>query len=76
MAGGAYRLGLRRYDERLHVWHDYPRRAAGEEVVMAMTVAARMVYGSGATLERRQGLREAPRQSARSGFQDFRSSVL
>ncbi|MDF3980447.1 MobA/MobL family protein [Luteibacter sp. PPL554] len=39
VAGVAYRLGLRLYDERLQVWHDYTRRAAGEEVVMAMTVA-------------------------------------
>jgi hypothetical protein len=39
VAGAAYRLGLRLYDERLQVWHDYTRRALGEEVVMAMTVA-------------------------------------
>lgn len=39
VAGAAYRLGLRLYDERLKVWHDYTRRAVGEEVVMALTVA-------------------------------------
>jgi hypothetical protein len=39
VAGVAYRLGLKLWDERLQVWHDYTRRAAGEEVVMAMTVA-------------------------------------
>lgn len=39
VAGAAYRLGLKLWDERLQVWHDYTRRALGEEVVMAMTVA-------------------------------------
>ncbi|KAG9613339.1 hypothetical protein KCV01_g1269, partial [Aureobasidium melanogenum] len=39
VAGVAYRLGLRLWDERLQVWHDYRRRALGEEVVMALTVA-------------------------------------
>ncbi|SEN05384.1 MobA/MobL family protein [Luteibacter sp. UNCMF331Sha3.1] len=39
VAGIAYRLGLRLWDERLQVWHDYRKRALGEEVVMALTVA-------------------------------------
>lgn len=39
VAGVAYRLGLRLYDERLQCWHDYRKRALGEEVVMALTVA-------------------------------------
>jgi len=39
VAGVAYRLGLRLWDERLQVWHDYRKRALGEEVVMALTVA-------------------------------------
>lgn len=39
VAGVAYRLGLRLWDERQQCWHDYTRRSAGEEVVMAMTVA-------------------------------------
>jgi hypothetical protein len=39
VAGAAYRLGLRLYDERLQIWHDYTRRAVGEEVVLALTVA-------------------------------------
>jgi hypothetical protein len=39
VAGAAYRLGLRLYDERQQVWHDYRRRALGEEIVMALTVA-------------------------------------
>ncbi|WP_426287616.1 MobA/MobL family protein [Luteibacter sp. E-22] len=39
VAGVAYRLGLRLWDERQQCWHDYTRRALGEEVVMALTVA-------------------------------------
>lgn len=39
VAGAAYRLGLRLYDERAGVWHDYRRRALGEEIVRALTVA-------------------------------------
>lgn len=39
VAGVAYRLGLRLFDKRAQVWHDYTRRAAGEEVVLALTVA-------------------------------------
>lgn len=39
VAGVAYHLGLRLYDERQQCWHDYRKRALGEEVVMAMTVA-------------------------------------
>lgn len=39
VAGAAYRLGLRLYDERQQVWHDYRRRALGEEIVRALTVA-------------------------------------
>lgn len=39
IAGVAYRLGLRLYDKRTGQWHDYRRRALGEEVVRALTVA-------------------------------------
>ncbi|WP_369926566.1 MobA/MobL family protein [Xanthomonas sp. NCPPB 2632] len=39
VAGAAYRLGLRLYDERTKTWHDYRKRALGEEVVRALTVA-------------------------------------
>jgi hypothetical protein len=39
VAGVAYRLGLKLWDERQQCWHDYTRRGLGEEVVMAMTVA-------------------------------------
>lgn len=39
VAGAAYRLGLRLYDERLKVWHDFTKRVIGEEIVLALTVA-------------------------------------
>lgn len=39
VAGVAYRLGLKLWDEHLQRWHDYTRRSVGEEVVMSMTVA-------------------------------------
>jgi hypothetical protein len=39
VAGAAYRLGLRLYDERAKVWHDYRKRELGEEIVRALTVA-------------------------------------
>ncbi|MDR6640884.1 hypothetical protein J2X57_000078 [Luteibacter sp. 1214] len=39
VAGAAYRLGLKLKDERTGLWHDYTRRAAGEEIVFATTVA-------------------------------------
>jgi hypothetical protein len=39
VAGAAYRLGLKLRDERTGLWHDYTRRAAGEEIVFATTVA-------------------------------------
>src|SRR5690242_3666377 len=39
IAGVAYRLGLRLYDRRTGEWHDYRRRALGEEVVRALTIA-------------------------------------
>lgn len=39
VAGAAYRLGLRLFDERLGVWHDFRKRSLGEEVVRALTVA-------------------------------------
>ena len=39
VAGAAYRLGLRLYDERQKVWHDFRKRALGEEVVRALTLA-------------------------------------
>lgn len=39
VAGVAYRLGLRLYDERAQKWHDFRRRQLGEEIVRALTVA-------------------------------------
>lgn len=39
VAGAAYRLGLRLYDERQKCWHDFQRRALGEEIVRALTVS-------------------------------------
>lgn len=39
VAGAAYRLGLRLFDERTGEWHDYTKRAIGEEIVRALTVA-------------------------------------
>lgn len=39
VAGVAYRLGLRLYDRRAGVWHDYRKRAIGEEIVRALTIA-------------------------------------
>jgi len=39
IAGVAYRLGLRLYDRRTKLWHDYRRRKIGEEIVRALTVA-------------------------------------
>lgn len=39
VAGAAYRLGLRLYDERAKVWHDYRKRGLGEEIVRALTIA-------------------------------------
>lgn len=39
VAGCAYRLGLRLYDERAGVWHDFRKRQLGEEVVRALTIA-------------------------------------
>lgn len=39
VAGAAYRLGLRLLDRRTGIWHDYTKRAAGEEIVAAMTIA-------------------------------------
>lgn len=39
VAGAAYRLGLRLFDERTGEWHDYRKRAIGEEIVRALTVA-------------------------------------
>lgn len=41
VAGAAYRLGLRLYDERAKVWHDYRKRGLGEEIVRALTIAPR-----------------------------------
>ena len=38
VAGAAYRLGLRLYDERAKKWHDFRKRALGEEIVRALTV--------------------------------------
>lgn len=39
VAGAAYRLGLRLLDRRTGVWHDFRRRALGEEIVRALTIA-------------------------------------
>lgn len=39
VAGCAYRLGLRLYDERAGVWHDFRKRELGEEIVRALTIA-------------------------------------
>ncbi|GAB3791852.1 MobA/MobL family protein [Dyella agri] len=39
VAGAAYRLGLKLYDERAGVWHDFRRRQLGEEIVRALTVS-------------------------------------
>jgi hypothetical protein len=39
VAGAAYRLGLKLYDERAGVWHDYRKRELGEEIVRALTIA-------------------------------------
>ena len=39
VAGAAYRLGLRLYDEQTNRWHDFRKRALGEEIVRALTVA-------------------------------------
>ena len=39
VAGAAYRLGLKLYDERTKKWHDYRKRKIGEEIVRALTVA-------------------------------------
>lgn len=39
VAAAAYRLGLRLRDVRTDTWHDYSKRAAGEEVVAAFTLA-------------------------------------
>lgn len=39
VGAAAYRLGLRLHDVRTDTWHDYTKRAAGEEVVVALTIA-------------------------------------
>jgi MobA/MobL family len=39
VAGAAYRLGLRLYDEQTKQWHDFRKRHLGEEIVRALTVA-------------------------------------
>lgn len=39
IAGVAYRLGLRLYDRRTGVWHDYRKRQVGEEIIRALTIA-------------------------------------
>ncbi|MBE1162786.1 MobA/MobL family protein [Dyella acidiphila] len=39
VAGAAYRLGLRLYDEKAKVWHDFRKRELGEEIVRALTIA-------------------------------------
>lgn len=39
IAGVAYRLGLRLQDKRTGEWHDYRKRALGEDIVAAFTLA-------------------------------------
>jgi hypothetical protein len=39
VAGAAYRLGIKLFDERTKTWHDYRKRKFGEEIVRALTVA-------------------------------------
>ncbi|MDF3982173.1 MobA/MobL family protein [Luteibacter sp. PPL554] len=39
VAGAAYRLGIKLYDERTLTWHDYTKRKRGEQIVRAMTIA-------------------------------------
>lgn len=39
VAGAAYRLGLRLYDEKQKCWHNFQKRALGEEIVRALTIA-------------------------------------
>lgn len=39
IAGVAYRLGLRLYDRRTGVWHDYRKRLVREEIIRALTLA-------------------------------------
>lgn len=39
LAGVAYRLGLRLYDRRTGVWHDYRKRLVREEIIRALTIA-------------------------------------
>ena len=39
IAGVAYRLGLRLYDHRTGIWHDYRKRKVGEEIIRALTIA-------------------------------------
>lgn len=39
VAGAAYRLGIKLFDERTKTWHDYRKRKIGEEIVRALTVA-------------------------------------
>lgn len=39
VAGAAYRLGLKLYDERAGIWHDFRKRELGEEIVKALTIA-------------------------------------
>lgn len=39
IAGVAYRLGLRLFDRRTGIWHDYRKRKVGEEIIRALTIA-------------------------------------
>lgn len=39
VAAAAYRMGLKLFDRRTETWHDYRKRAMGEEVVAAKTIA-------------------------------------
>lgn len=39
VAGAAYRLGLRLFDQRTQTWHDYRHRDEGDEIVRTVTVA-------------------------------------
>jgi hypothetical protein len=39
VAGVAYRLGLRLYDERAKTWHDFRNRRLGDHIAAALTIA-------------------------------------
>lgn len=51
VAGAAYRLGLRLYDERAKRWHDYRKRELGEEIVQEVQRRGRYVQDLKATIQ-------------------------